>query len=211
LPVFAGFSAHDAGMMIRRGTVLPLRKAATLPRHAGQEIARRRRSAAAFPSRRIVGGKIMAIRHKVGTIAGTMAVSLAFFPGTANAHAMSFNQKVASYVETFIGRVPYAYGGSSPATGFDCSGLAQYVYRHNGKSIPRTADQQFRSFRRESRSAAWGGDLVFFHVSSDPNSYVYHVAVYEGGNHIVSATDPAGGIRWQAIWSSDVTFGTISH
>jgi cell wall-associated NlpC family hydrolase len=153
----------------------------------------------------------MAVRHKIGTIAGTMAASLAFFPGTASAHAMSFNQRVASSVETFIGRVPYAYGGSSPATGFDCSGLTSYVYRHNGKSIPRTADSQFRSFRRESRRAAWGGDLVFFHVNSNPNSYVYHVAVYEGNNHIVSATNPAGGIKWQTIWSSDVTFGTISH
>jgi cell wall-associated NlpC family hydrolase len=153
----------------------------------------------------------MAVRHKAGTIAGTMALSLAFLSGTASAQAMSFNQKTASYVETFIGRVPYAYGGSSPATGFDCSGLTSYVYRHFGKWIPRTADAQFRSFRRESRRAAWGGDLVFFHVNSDPNSYVYHVAVYEGDNHIVSATDPAGGIRWQTIWSSDVTFGTVSH
>jgi len=140
-----------------------------------------------------------------------MAVSLAFFSGTASAHAQSFNQRAASYVETFVGHVPYAYGGSSPATGFDCSGLAQYVYRHTGRVIPRTADQQFRHFRRESRRAAWGGDLVFFHVNSNPSSYVYHVAVYEGGNHIVSATNPAGGIRWQTIWSPYVTFGTISH
>jgi cell wall-associated NlpC family hydrolase len=151
------------------------------------------------------------VRHKVGTIAGTMAVTLAFFSGTANAHTESFNQKAASYVETFIGRVPYAYGGSSPRTGFDCSGLTQYVYRHYGKSIPRTAEEQFLRFRRESRRAAWGGDLVFFHEDSDPNSYVYHVAIYEGSNHIVSATDPAQGIAWQTIWSSYVTFGTITH
>jgi hypothetical protein len=48
-------------------------------------------------------------------------------------------------------------------------------------------------------------------VDSDPNSYVYHVAIYEGDNHIVSATDPAQGIAWQKIWDSDVTFGTITH
>jgi cell wall-associated NlpC family hydrolase len=155
--------------------------------------------------------RTVAVRHKAGTIAGTMAVSLAFFSGTASAHTTSFNQRAASYVETFIGRVPYSYGGSSPRTGFDCSGLAQYVYGHFGKRIPRTANEQFRHFRRESRRAAWGGDLVFFHVNSNPNSYVYHVAVYEGGNHIVSAADPAEGIIWQAIWTSDVTFGTISH
>ncbi len=152
----------------------------------------------------------MSIRRKVGTIAGTMAVSLAFFPGTASAHSLSFNQKASSYVKSFVGRVPYVYGGSSPR-GFDCSGMTHYVYGHFGKSIPRTAEGQFLHFRRESRSRAWGGDLVFFHVNSNPNSYVYHVGVYEGGNHMVSATDPAGGIRWQTIWSSAVTFGTITH
>jgi cell wall-associated NlpC family hydrolase len=153
----------------------------------------------------------MALRHKIGTIAGTMAVGLAFFTGTASAQTLSFNQRAATYVETFIGRVPYVYGGSSPSSGFDCSGLTQYVYHHEGKSIPRTAEEQFLSFRRESQSKAWGGDLVFFHEDSDPNSYVYHVAIYEGGNHIVSATDPSQGIAWQTIWSPDVTFGTITH
>ena len=114
----------------------------------------------------------MAVRHKVGTIAGTMAVGLAFSPGTASAHTLSFNQKAAAYVESFIGRVPYSYGGSSPSSGFDCSGLAQYVYHRFGRSIPRTAEAQFLRFHRESKRKAWGGDLVFFHVNSDPNSYV---------------------------------------
>jgi len=153
----------------------------------------------------------MAVRHKVGTIAGTMVVALSFFQGTASAQTESFNQKTASYVATFIGKVPYVYGGSSPSSGFDCSGLAQYVYGHYGKSIPRTAQEQFEHFRSESRSKAWGGDLVFFHENSSPESPVYHVAIYEGGNHIVSATDPAQGIAWQTIWSPDVTFGTITH
>jgi cell wall-associated NlpC family hydrolase len=153
----------------------------------------------------------VAARHKAGTIAGTMAVALALLPGTADAHSESFNQKTATFVETFIGRVSYTYGGSVPGTGFDCSGLAQYVYRHFGRSIPRTAEEQFTTFRRESKRTAWGGDLVFFHEDSDPDSYVYHVAIYEGHNHIVSATDPTQGIIWQSIWTSDVTFGTITH
>jgi cell wall-associated NlpC family hydrolase len=153
----------------------------------------------------------MGVRHKIGTIAGTMAVALAFTPGMANAQAQSFNQEAAAYVETFIGQVPYVYGGNSPQTGFDCSGLAQYVYGRYGKWIPRTAEEQFLYFRQESPAAAWGGDLVFFHVDSDPNSYVYHVAIYEGSNNMVSATDPADGIEWQPIWSPDVTFGTITH
>ena len=52
---------------------------------------------------------------------------------------------------------------------------------------------------------------MFFHVDSDPDSYVYHVAIYEGGNHIVSATDPGEGIALQSIWTPYVTFGTITH
>src|SRR3984885_16218523 len=99
----------------------------------------------------------MSARHKVGTIAGTMAVTLAFSAGTASAHAESFNQRTASYVKTFVGRVPYTYGGTSPAMGFDCSGLAQYVYRHYGKSIPKTAEGKVADSRRESRRAGWGG------------------------------------------------------
>ena len=157
----------------------------------------------------------MSIRHKVGAIAGTMAVStavsLACLPGPASANSLSFNQKAAAYANSFVGRVPYRYGGSSPSTGFDCSGLTSYVYRHYGKSIPRTADAQFRHFRRESESRAWGGDLVFFHVNSNPNSYVSHVGVYESRHHMVAATHPGGGIRLETIYSRNVTFGTITH
>ena len=153
----------------------------------------------------------MTARHKVGTIAGTMAVTLALLQGTALGHPESFNQKAASYADMYIGRVAYTYGGTSPRTGFDCSGMSQYIYHKLGKYIPRTAEAQFYRFHRERKSAAWGGDLVFFHVDSNPDSYVYHVAIYEGHNHIVSATTPSQGVLYQSIWTSDVTFGTITH
>jgi cell wall-associated NlpC family hydrolase len=123
----------------------------------------------------------------------------------------SFNQRAATYVKSLEG-APYVYGGTSPS-GFDCSGLTQYVYRHLGKRIQRTAEEQFLQFRRISKARAWDGDLVFFHVSSDPNSYVYHVGVYEGGNDMVAATTYGGGVEWQSFtWAGDtVTFGTITH
>src|SRR5579875_2276126 len=94
----------------------------------------------------------VAIRHKAGTIAGTMAVLSIALTGIANGQTASFNQKAAGYVETFIHKAPYRYGGTSPSTGFDCSGLTQYVYRHLGKSIPRTAGDQYKHFKRISRS-----------------------------------------------------------
>ncbi len=124
---------------------------------------------------------------------------------------LSFDQQAATYVKSLIG-IPYVYGGTSRA-GFDCSGLTQYVYRHFGKRIQRTADAQFREFRRISKARAWGGDLVFFHVSSNPDSYVYHVGIYEGGNSMVAATHPGSTVRWESFaWAGNtVTFGTITH
>lgn len=126
-------------------------------------------------------------------------------------HHLSLNQKLATYVKRFEG-VPYLYGGTTPA-GFDCSGLAQYVYRHFGKHIERTAEDQFLEFRPISKARAWGGDLVFFHVSSDPNSYVYHVGIYEGRGDMVAATSTGSDVQWQSFaWAGDtVTFGTITH
>ena len=126
-------------------------------------------------------------------------------------HRMSFNEDTATYVKRMEG-VPYKYGGTSPA-GFDCSGLTQYIYRHYGKRIQRTAEDQFLEFRRISKKRAWGGDLVFFHVDSNPNSYVYHVGVYEGGDDMVAATTSGSDVKWQNFsWAGDtVTFGTLTH
>ncbi|MCW2931111.1 MAG: hypothetical protein JWM19_2073 [Actinomycetia bacterium] len=124
---------------------------------------------------------------------------------------LTFNQQAAAYATRLEG-VPYVYGGTSRA-GFDCSGLTQYVYHHLGKGIERTADDQFQQFRRISRAQARPGDLIFFHVSGNPGSYVYHVGVYEGGDYMVAATTSGGRVTWQSYtWAGDtVTFGTISH
>ena len=126
-------------------------------------------------------------------------------------HRLSFNQEVATIAKKYEG-VPYRYGGTSPA-GFDCSGLSQYVYRHLGKGIQRTAEAQFLEFRPISKKRAWGGDLVFFHVDSNPKSYVYHVGIYEGGNDMVAATTTGSDVKWQNFsWAGDtVTFGTLTH
>jgi peptidoglycan DL-endopeptidase CwlO len=146
------------------------------------------------------------------TMAGTaQAAHKAHKAARHRSRYQSFNQRAATYVKSLQG-APYVYGGTSPS-GFDCSGLTQYVYRHLGKRIQRTAEEQFRQFRRISKARARGGDLVFFHVSSDPSSYVYHVGVYEGGNDMVAATTYGGGVEWQSFtWAGNtVTFGTTTH
>ena len=118
------------------------------------------------------------------------------------------NAQIAAYAKTFVGRYPYAYGGQSPSTGFDCSGLTWYIYRPFGRTIARTSQAQYSQFRRIALSSARPGDLVFFHDSS---GYVFHVGVYEGSTMMVAAATPQDGIRYQSIWSSNVSYGTITH
>jgi cell wall-associated NlpC family hydrolase len=124
---------------------------------------------------------------------------------------MSFDQQAATYVKSLEG-VRYTWGGTSRA-GFDCSGLTQYVYSRLGRHIARTAESQFLQFRRIAKARAWGGDLVFFHVNSNPASYVYHVAIYEGGDSMVAASSGADRVTWESFaWAGNtVTFGTITH
>jgi cell wall-associated NlpC family hydrolase len=82
-----------------------------------------------------------------------------------------------------------------------------------GKAIARTAEAQYLQFRRISRSQARPGDLVFFHDTSNPSSYVYHVGVYEGGDDMVAATTYGQGVQLQPFtWGGNtVTFATITH
>ncbi|HUN36498.1 MAG TPA: C40 family peptidase [Trebonia sp.] len=142
---------------------------------------------------------------------GSQPMRVVQHPPKAAPARQTVNQELASYVKRLEG-VRYLYGGTSPK-GFDCSGLTQYVYKHFGRHIPRTANGQFIAFKAVSRADARPGDLVFFHVSSNPGSYVYHVGVYEGGSHMVVASTGAGHVIWESFtWAGDtVTFGTITH
>jgi cell wall-associated NlpC family hydrolase len=147
----------------------------------------------------------------VGMIAVPAANAAIHVPPAPAKPPATLNSELASYAKTLEG-VPYVLGGTTRA-GLDCSGLTQFVYHHLGKAISRTADAQFREFRAISKAEARPGDLLFFHVSSDPNSYVYHVAVFEGGNFMVAASSGHGSVIWESYaWAGNtVTFGTITH
>jgi cell wall-associated NlpC family hydrolase len=89
---------------------------------------------------------------------------------------------VAQTAAQLIG-VPYHFGGAD-AQGFDCSGLAVYVYGKAGIEIPRTADAQQQAARPVSIDALSPGDLVFFRIHSH---HVNHVGIYAGDGRFVHA------------------------
>jgi len=99
----------------------------------------------------------------------------------------AMSQRVVRYAKRFIG-VRYVYGGSSPRSGFDCSGFVRYVYAHFGVSLPRSSYAQFGDGRRISRRSLRPGDLVFF-------DGVGHVGLYVGNGRFIHA--PHTGTRVQ--------------
>jgi cell wall-associated NlpC family hydrolase len=79
----------------------------------------------------------------------------------------------------------YRWGGTSPVTGFDCSGLTQYAFKNGAQvAIPRTAAQQYDAAVKVSREQSQKGDLVFFNTSG---KRVSHVGIYLGNNKFVHA------------------------
>jgi len=97
--------------------------------------------------------------------------------------------KAASIAKNMVG-IRYRFGGNNPETGFDCSGLVQYSYRHAGASVPRNTRQQRKSSRWVSSSKLRKGDLLFFNQLGKRSS---HVGIYIGNKKFVHA--PSSGKR----------------
>jgi cell wall-associated NlpC family hydrolase len=95
--------------------------------------------------------------------------------------------------------IMYHYGGTSPSTGFDCSGYTQYVFRQVGISLPRTAEEQ-RQFATPV-SSPQPGDLVFF------GSPAYHVGIYAGNGKMWDSPHSGEAVALRDIWTSAVTYG----
>lgn len=87
---------------------------------------------------------------------------------------------------------PYVFGGSTPTTSFDCSGLVQWCYGKAGIQLPRVAQAQYDATTHIPLSEAKAGDLVFFHSTYNSGSLVSHVGIYVGNNRMFHAGSPIG-------------------
>lgn len=108
------------------------------------------------------------------------------------------HDEVLFHAFSLIG-TPYRYGGSSPATGFDCSGLIQYVFRESvGVSLPRTTAELFAldAPRGATRAPLQPGDLVLFAMSGRS---VDHAGIYVGDGRFLHAPSTGGRVRVDSL------------
>lgn len=116
------------------------------------------------------------------------------------AEALTDEEFAAIYKEAqkYVG-TPYVWGGSTPETGFDCSGYVCWVYNQNGYDVGRTtANGLWNKSQHISEAEAKPGDLVFFKGSYDTPG-MSHTGIYLGNGMMVSAGDP---IKYANIHSS---------
>lgn len=97
---------------------------------------------------------------------------------------------------------PYRYGGSRPDTGFDCSGLINYVYREAaGVELPRTtAGLSALSAKKPSSSKLQPGDLVLFAINNGRR--VDHAGIYVGEGRFLHAPSSGGHVRIDELQAS---------
>ena len=131
-------------------------------------------------------------RQKAENLKAIGMIKEYYIVGPQDYAALSYQAGDYDYIRSEIVRtarryigVPYRWGGESPRTGFDCSGLTMVVYRLNGLDLPRSSRQQWKAGRPVRRSQLARGDLVFFATSG--GSRVSHVGIYTGNGKFLHA------------------------
>ena len=101
---------------------------------------------------------------------GALAAQTRLSHATALAHRQA---SIVRFARRFLG-VPYSYGGTSPTSGFDCSGFTRFVYAHFGIALPHYSGAQFDLGRRVPRAGLRPGDLLFFDDLGHVGMYIGH-------------------------------------
>lgn len=153
----------------------------------------------------LIANKIQEIISLMNEVFGENTVDMNFAINVNNG-ALSGNSQtnpqgdneIINTAKSFLG-TPYVWGGTSPS-GFDCSGFTQYVLAQNGKSIPRTSQEQFASGQAVDKSQLQAGDLVFY-----GNGEATHVGIYEGNNKIIHSPHTGDVVKesdFSTYWTS---------
>jgi cell wall-associated NlpC family hydrolase len=108
-------------------------------------------------------------------------------PHPAVVPPVPFGHRIVAYARHFLG-IRYSWGGVSPSTGFDCSGLVRFVYGHFGVVLPHSSFGDLTLGHRVSRRWLRPGDLVFFAGAS-------HVGIYVGSGRFIDAPHTGAVVR----------------
>jgi hypothetical protein len=110
------------------------------------------------------------------------------------------NKQIVDLARAQIGK-PYVWGGASPQTSFDCSGLVQWAYGRLGVRLPRTAQQQFDATARLTPDQLQPGDLVFFAQTYPSPEPITHVGLYVGNGRMINAPTTGDVVREMPVFS----------
>jgi cell wall-associated NlpC family hydrolase len=132
----------------------------------------------------------VALVKPLGSRAGTGSAKTTRATRTTQFH-LPFGKRIADYAKRFRG-IRYVYGGSSPRSGFDCSGFVRYVYAHFGISLAHSSYAQFGRGRRVARRRLRPGDLVFF-------DGLGHVGIYVGNGRFIHAPHSGTRVRIESL------------
>jgi cell wall-associated NlpC family hydrolase len=109
---------------------------------------------------------------------------------------------IIAYASNFLG-TPYLWGGTSPSTGFDCSGFTQYVYAHFGVPLGRTTKDQINDGYAVAKDQLQTGDLVFFGDDGIP----HHMGIYVGNNTYIHSPQTGDVIKISSMNRKDYITG----
>lgn len=102
---------------------------------------------------------------------------------------------VVKTARTQIG-APYKYGGASPRTGFDCSGLILWSYNQYGMRVPRLARDQAAAGKAVKRNDLRQGDIVVFRISARSG---IHTGLYSGNGKFIHSPSTGKKIREDSL------------
>ncbi|WP_306231884.1 C40 family peptidase [Agrococcus beijingensis] len=142
--------------------------------------------------------------------AATAATAAAAATGTAGAATSSSaavaapvnlpaaNSSIVAIAQSQLG-VPYVWGGTSPSTGFDCSGFTLWVYGQAGHYLPHSSNAQAGYGTPVAASAVAAGDLLVWDG---------HVAIYAGGDQIIHSATSGKPVKYSVYSAMVAAFGT---
>lgn len=140
------------------------------------------------------------------SIVGAMVITaMVVAAAPASAHSHRDWQRERAHIED-RGRsergTRYSYGGTSPRSGFDCSGFTRWVFSEHGAKLPHSSMDQFNMAGRSGYKRVWKirklevGDLVFFKTTS---ARVGHAGIYIGNGRFIHSSSSGGGVRIDSV------------